>query len=1034
MPHSLFKPKGPTKASRPDAGGAALRSVPVLGVVKDTIDTIRCGRIRVYIADKSGRDPNDSTSWTTVNYMSPFYGTTIAQGAKDNYGTYLQNPSSYGMWNAPPDIGSTVICIFINGDPDYGYWIGCVPEPESLYMVPAIGSAETVVTNENEAKSYGGATRLPVSNINTNNTEIDKSPTFYSEPKPVHSYVAGVLAQQGLVRDTIRGTIGTSAQRESPSRVGWGVNTPGRPIYDGGLTDETIAAAADTGTNVAGLKVISRRVGHSIVMDDGDLIGRDQLIRLRTSLGHQILMSDDGQTLFIIHANGQSYIELGKEGTIDMYATNSVNIRTQGDLNLHADNNININAKKDLNMYGENVNIQSAKKTDMRVGTNYSTQVQGNYTAKTNGKMSFKSAGEASLASSATTYINGSKINLNTGESALTPSDVKPFTTVLHTDTLFDKVKGWAAAPASLLSIVSRAPAHAPWAGANQGVDVKVNNDADAKFPSTPNPAIAESNNTTSSTPPSTPVSPSVSSTVPITNPISDSIDTNATNAMVADMSTRAQSNPEIQAAIATGAGVVRQNGINTEAIGSMAQSFQTLQDSGVIKPGFAALAASNLQKGMTIQQVLPPSAWTGQPGATNLSSYLNNPVAQIQAQVSGGFQVAQNKATQAGLITGSESSGQLAGIVSAVATAGLNATINAVRQSAGRLSGLISGNVSGPVGGIVNQLFASAQSSLTSGNFAANMASTLTGGLNSIASSLNGLSASQGGGSLLNTAKGIAGSAFAAIINSFPNLLPGVPQNLKQIALNAFRFAQNTGNETTAGVGAGGAISILPNSISTGLGALPGAQKAVSTIVNNSLAALNTIPGTAQSSSAIRQITASVISGQPLGNIAVGLLAQLRSPGNTLTAIASAGLQAGAAAALNSAISSLSSGGSVPNKLATVAINTINRASLTSLVGSVFGNSKIPIPNFSGNPATTGETAATTNVSEILAKSTAQSVAAIALGKAVDAVREARLAYEKASQSLPAGDPQLAVLRNVWDEKLKLKDIASAVLNKFFA
>jgi hypothetical protein len=449
-----------------------------------------------------------------------------------------------------------------------------------------------------------------------------------------------------------------------------------------------------------------------------------------------------------------------------------------------------------------------------------------------------------------------------------------------------------------------------------------------------------------------------------------------------------------------------------------MAQSFQTLQDSGVIKPGFAALAASNLQKGMTIEQVLPPNAWTGQPGATNLTSYLNNPVAQIQAQVSGGFQVAQNKATQAGLITGSESSGQLAGIVSAVATAGLNATINAVRQSAGRSGGLISGNVSGPVGGIVNRLFASAQASLTSGNFAANMASTLTGGLNSIASSLNGLSASQGGGSLLNTAKGISGSAFLAIIKSFPNLLPGIPQNLKQIAFNAVRSAQNTGNETSAGVGAGGAISILPNSISTGLGALPGAQKAVSTIVNKSLAALNTVPGTAQSSAAIRQITASVISGQPLGNIAVGLLASLRSPGNTLAAIASTGLPAGAAAALNSAISSLSSGGSVPTKLATVAINTVNRSSLTSLVGSVFGNSKIPIPNFSGNPATTGETPATTGYDTILAEQQAASNATKGAEAALAASNTAKLEYEKALQSLPAGDPQLATLKAQWDAK----------------
>ena len=146
--------------------------------------------------------------------------------------------------------------------------------------------------------------------------------------------------------------------RESPSRVGWGVSTPGRPIYQGGFTDSNVLTNGVKSSDES-LKLVSRRGGHSIVMDDGTAIGQDQLIRLRTALGHQILMSDDGQTLFIIHANGQSYIELGKEGTIDMYATNSVNIRTQGDLNLHADNNININAKKDLNIAADNIKINA---------------------------------------------------------------------------------------------------------------------------------------------------------------------------------------------------------------------------------------------------------------------------------------------------------------------------------------------------------------------------------------------------------------------------------------------------------------------------------------------------------------------------------------------------------------------------------------------------------------------------------------------------------------------------------------------------
>lgn len=1069
MAHNVFKPRGATSASKPDAGGAVLRSVPVFGVVKDNIDPIRSGRLRVYIAEMGGQDPNDADSWITVNYMTPFYGLTQGDAPKEGYGTYLQNQSAYGMWFAQPDIDTTVICLFINGDPEYGYWIGCVPEPEALYTVPAMGSAETVVVNENEGNSYGGATKLPVANINKNNQSINESPTFFNQPKPVHSYLAGVLNQQGLIRDTIRGTIGSSAQRETPSRVGWGVSSPGRPIYEGGFTDETVADAANQGSQQTGLRVVARRAGHSIVMDDGDLIGRDQLIRLRTSLGHQILMSDDGQCLHIIHANGQSWIELGKEGTIDMYATNSVNIRTQGDLNLHADNNINMHAKKDLNIYAENITTNSDKKTNIKVGTDYATSVNGKTTLKSTGAMSLKSSGEASFASTNNTFINGKKINLNTGEASTIPEDVKPIPTNAHTDTLYDSQKGWAAAPAALLSITSRAPAHAPWAAANQGVDVKINNDADANFPSNPSPAVQAANNTT--TTPTAPVSASVASTVPVTGAISGALDKNATTAMVGQVATIAQSNTAVAAAIKNGAGVVTStiNGAvqNIAAIGKMAQSPQQLEAAGVLKAGAGALVSNLVQGGKTVQQALTSNLFAGKPGAENLTNYLNNPTAQVAAQVAN-FQQAQTQLTQAGLITGKESAGQLAGVVTAGALAGPAAAVNAIKSAAGALGQSITGPIAN-LGGAANKLLGSASSLLGAGNFAGNLASTVTGGLSSIAGSLNGLAKNLTGGaeSLLNSAKGIAGSAFAAIKNSFPKLTAGVPQNLKQIADQATAAAQNAGTELQASVtqaanafnvsganaasiasgaassaingaassvnnlvnSAGAAVttaanavqagltnganSLLPASVSTGLGNLPGAQKAVASIVNNAKGALNTIPGTAGITAALGQVTAALSSGAALGNIASGLLTSLKNPGASLQALASAGLPAGAAAQLNSAISSLNSGGALPIKLPVISTNTVDRTAITAQIGAVFGSTKIPVPNYSGNPASTGETESTSLVEQL--KQRRQKIkefddrieAILVEGRKVrDNYDTAINAYTDAKNNLPAGDP----------------------------
>ena len=481
MASNEIKVKGQAKSTKPDAGGGVIRTVPVLGVVKNNIDSTRAGRLDVYIADFGAPNPNDSKSWITVSYMSPFFGSTPASGAMDDFGTYTQNPSSYGMWFSPPDIGSTVVCLFINGDVNYGYYIGSILPPELLQMIPAIGATENVVLNGAEAAGLGGATTLPVVNLNTNNKTLNDASNFLIAPKPVHSYSSSIYFQQGLIRDSIRGPISSSALRESPSRVGWGVSTPGRPIYQGGFTDNNVLTKGATSSNES-LKLVSRRGGHSIVMDDGDVVGKDQLIRLRTALGHQILMSDDGQTLFIIHANGQSYIELGKEGTIDMYATNSVNIRTQGDLNLHADNNININAKNDLNIAANNIKINAETDISYRSGKNFSGYTLGTYTVKVNGSMSMEASGEGSYASAGTMYVNGSKINLNTGSTSVIPAEVPIIPIVTHTDTLFDKIKGWLAAPGYLLSIVSRAPAHSPWSSANQGVDVKVNNNSSRAF------------------------------------------------------------------------------------------------------------------------------------------------------------------------------------------------------------------------------------------------------------------------------------------------------------------------------------------------------------------------------------------------------------------------------------------------------------------------------------------------------------------------------------------------------------------------
>jgi hypothetical protein len=445
-----------------------------------TVDPTRAGRLRVYIdAFAAGTNSNmaDESTWTTVSYMPPFYGSTPLQGTANSgdNGAYPGNQNSYGMWFTPPDVGVTVICIFVNGDRSQGYYIGVVPDQGLGSMVPAIASVprtQAEIQNQNQETYFADAPRLPVTEINTNNTDLFNNPRFFDGIKPVQSVVAQALLQQGLINDTERGTINSSSQRESPSAV-FGISTPGIPIYSGGMKPNDIRAKLNSGElKSSDANVIGRVGGHSLVMDDGDLEGNNSLLRLRTSKGHQITMNDSGNFFYIIHANGQTWIEFGVEGTVDVYATNSVNVRTKGDINLHADRDINMFAGRYLKMKSkEDFQIESSTFLSMQAQENITMYSKNTIGVKSDGTLTLNSA-SGSWGAGSSLILQADGIDLN-GPAADTVTNPQPLTTTLLDDTEWDTSRGWTAT-AVLSSIVSRAPTHEPYSYHNLGVDVEV--------------------------------------------------------------------------------------------------------------------------------------------------------------------------------------------------------------------------------------------------------------------------------------------------------------------------------------------------------------------------------------------------------------------------------------------------------------------------------------------------------------------------------------------------------------------------------
>jgi hypothetical protein len=347
--------------------GSSNDSGPYIGVIKNTVDPLKMGRLGVVIPHLSQTDGHDINPEQVIwcQYLSPFYG---AKPFKANTKDPAEGPQqrSYGMWAIPPDVDTNVLVIFAKGEKGQqnAFWLGCIQEPLTNHMIPghAIGNAITDSNNysEEERKRGGGSTfkdygtsDLPVQEKNKNRYSEGETPqTMEQWERPVNTALADQLEEQGLLTDYTRGLTTSSARRESPSRVfGW--NTPG-PISDD-------SRELNIGVGQTPLRV-DREMGHSFVMDDGDEDAENQLVRIRTASGHQLLMHDTEGVVYIANASGKAFIEMNADGKVSIYATDGISMRTEGDFNLHSDKNIQFHAKEKIKFTAEEDVVLNAEK------------------------------------------------------------------------------------------------------------------------------------------------------------------------------------------------------------------------------------------------------------------------------------------------------------------------------------------------------------------------------------------------------------------------------------------------------------------------------------------------------------------------------------------------------------------------------------------------------------------------------------------------------------------------------------------------
>jgi len=391
---------------RPTSGG------PYEALVVNHLDPSYMGTLEVELLrhDTSGNNPERTGQIFTVRYLSPFYGVTPEASTQANEG-YEFTQKSYGIWAVPPDIGTKVLVIFAEDNSAYGYWIGCIQDSYMNFQLPGYSPSTTFTRPDTPASLQGK--KLPTGEYNKKvETGEGKDPTKFR--KPYNKDFTQVLENQGLLADEIRGTTTSSARREVPSMV-FGMNTPGP------LDKRPGAPKHNYGNQKSKAEQFFNRLGgSSLVFDDGDdkyirkthaedgppvyanveagdvngdpTIPHNEHIRLRTRTGHQILLHNSEDLIYIGNSRGTAWIELTSDGKIDIHADDSISIMTGADLNITAERDINLEAGRNINMKatarysgGANFDIndnesgriqaESAWNTNIDVGNDYKLTV-----------------------------------------------------------------------------------------------------------------------------------------------------------------------------------------------------------------------------------------------------------------------------------------------------------------------------------------------------------------------------------------------------------------------------------------------------------------------------------------------------------------------------------------------------------------------------------------------------------------------------------------------------------------------------------
>lgn len=338
-----------------------------IGRVMDTNDPMQMGRIRVYVP---GLDHNYSTVGDIpfALYCSPLAGHQQVQsrGPVDN--TYTQGPVAYGMFNIPK-VGTDVLIACLDGNPNQRIWFGAIFGAFLTSTLPhGRFSFKSPFDTAGTPDGPLSATEQPIQPIYDNlTTTFERSTAVASNDGAIglDARINFEWRSRGL--DYQAASLG-NIQRTNPSQnvsnltddrnVSF-TEEDGTAFKQGQFTqgyalsqiepnvpyDPTLV---DTGQNFDPQTYSWTTPGfHSISLDDRPENCR---IRMRTTSGHQILLDDTNERIYIATAKGENWIEMDQKGNIDIYTSGRLSCHAESDINFTTGGSFRVNATSGIHL------------------------------------------------------------------------------------------------------------------------------------------------------------------------------------------------------------------------------------------------------------------------------------------------------------------------------------------------------------------------------------------------------------------------------------------------------------------------------------------------------------------------------------------------------------------------------------------------------------------------------------------------------------------------------------------------------------